>query len=297
VALAVEGESYLRHSAAMLHSLLWHHQNRPVLIDFLHCDDTSPRSRRRLAAMVSEMGGELRYHSIPDAWVTGLPVVGFTRKATWYRIWLERLLPDADRVLYLDVDLIVMDSLEELWKLPLEGRVLAAVTNVPPPHEIAYVERPELGVLIIDLDRIRREDVGEELRRFSVTNAERLKWRDQDALNEVLHARRLPLHPRWNFMNAMRVYPYATEYFEASELQEARWRPAIWHFEGPDLNKPWHVLCDPRQRRLYARHRARTPWRRAPLTGWTPTNIARGTWLRRRHILRRKRSALPARSD
>jgi lipopolysaccharide biosynthesis glycosyltransferase len=162
IVCAVEGEAYVRHGAAMLHSLLAIHQDS-VQIDYLHGDDTSTRGRKRLATMVDRMGGQIQYHRVPDSWVEGLPVKGFTRKATWYRIFLTRLLPDADRAIYLDLDLLVLDSLLPLWRTPLDGNLLGAVTNVPPGPD-RYRERPELGddpyfnagVLLLDLDAMRR---------------------------------------------------------------------------------------------------------------------------------------------
>ena len=69
---------------------------------------TSPTRRRaRCARWSSGRGGELTFVGVPDERVDGLPTEGFTRKATWYRIFLPELLPDVDRVLYLDADLIV----------------------------------------------------------------------------------------------------------------------------------------------------------------------------------------------
>src|SRR5690242_15659523 len=100
----------------MLHSLLEHEHGHPVSIDYLHGDDTSSSGRRRLAAMVEAMGGAIAFHHIDDKWVEGLPIKDFTRKATWYRISLDELLPDAERILYLDVDLLVRDSLLPLWQ-------------------------------------------------------------------------------------------------------------------------------------------------------------------------------------
>jgi|SRR5579884_517795 len=283
VACAVEGERYLRHCAAMLHSLQVQNPDLPIRIEYLHGGDTSARNRERLARMVAGLGGEIRFHEISDRWVEGLPVKGFTRKATWYRIFLEELLLDADRVIYLDVDLLVTDSLLPLWRMQLDGHVLAAVTNVPPLHEKAYVERQQLGgdpyfnagVLLLDLAAFRREGIGQQLREFSVQNAARLRWRDQDALNEVLHARRLRLHPRWNCMNAVMNFGSAIEYFDAGELEEARGHPAVRHFEGPVYNKPWHLLCQERMSELYFEHRRQTPWPRVRRSGCTPANVLR----------------------
>jgi cephalosporin hydroxylase/lipopolysaccharide biosynthesis glycosyltransferase len=267
----------------MLHSLLEHNQAAGIHIDYLHGDDTSEPGRRALAAMVQQMGAEITFHQVSDSWVEGLPVHDFTLKATWYRIALDELLPDADRILYLDVDLLVRDSLVPLWNMPLQGNVIAAVTNVPPTPDRWYTERAELGgdryfnagVLLVDLAAMRREGIGDYLRKFARENAARLKWRDQDALNEVLHARRLALHPRWNCMNAVMQFTYVGDYFEDHEVQEARARPAIRHFEGPSANKAWHLLGDRDGWRLYEYHRSHTPWPRARREGVTPPNLVR----------------------
>ena len=289
IVCAVEGEAYVRHCAAMLHSLLLSNSGAEIRIDYLHGDDTSERNRRRLAGMVSKLGSQIRFHEVPDRWVKGLPIKGFTRKATWYRILLDEILPDIDRVLYLDVDLLVMDSLVPLWRTDLAGHVVAAVTNVPMLHDRPYTERLELGgdpyfnagVLLLDLASIRGDGIGVELREFGVNHAARLRWRDQDVLNEVLHDRRLALVPRWNCMNSVMNFSWAYEYFSVEDLDDARRNPAIRHFEGPDRNKPWHLLAERDVRRQYIGHRRNTPWPRVWRAGCTPANVARFAHRRR----------------
>lgn len=160
----------------------------------------------------------------------------------------------------------------------------------------------------MDLAAMRREGIGDQLRSFARENAARLRWRDQDALNEVLHARRLPLHPRWNYMNAVMNFTYVHEYFDARELDEARANPAIRHFEGPELNKPWHLLSDREGWVQYRHHRRQTPWPRVQRTGVTPRNLvryltpssplapARRSYRRGRAVVRRALLRLPFRA-
>src|SRR3546814_4191900 len=71
-----------------------------------------------------------------------------------------------------------------------------------------------------------------------------LGWPDQDALNLAVGSW-ARLHPRWNAQNSLRDWrPRAVEVFGAAAVDEATSDPAIVHFEGPSLCKPWHLLCE-----------------------------------------------------
>jgi lipopolysaccharide biosynthesis glycosyltransferase len=289
VACAAEGDAYVAHSAAMLHSVLARHADDDVRIYYMHGPEVSASQRRKLARMVARNGGEISFLDVPDARVEGLPTRDFTRKATWYRIFLPEMRPDVDRAIYLDSDVLVVDSLLPLFDMDLEGNLVGAVTNVF--TDIHFHRPAELGlagvhvyfnagVLLMDLDGMRRDDVTGALLAYGVENADRIEWRDQDALNVVLGERRLGLHPRWNVMNSFR-FPWAPEVFGADILEEALSNPAIRHFEGPNDNKPWHYMCDQSLRELYMRHRRGTPWPWLRPDGMTPRNVVRRARRRR----------------
>lgn len=269
IACATEGD-YVAHSAVMLHSLLTSATDVSVQVHYLHGPAFSPTDEGLLAEMVEAEGGAISFVTVPDELCRGLPTEGFTGKATWYRILLPALLPDLDRVLFLDLDLIVIESLRGLWETDMGGHCVAAVTNVLPHHYAdalavagfdsrAYFNA---GVLLMDLAKMRREACTEAMVDYGVSNADRLVLRDQDALNAVLGDRRLALAPRWNCMNSFFVYPWSADIFDPAALEEAKRNPAIRHFEGPGVNKPWHYLCPHDSRELYALHRRQTPWPR-----------------------------------
>jgi lipopolysaccharide biosynthesis glycosyltransferase len=269
VACAAEGEEYVAHCAAMLHSLLEVHRRDDVRIWFMHGPDISAELEERVDRMVSDMGAQVEFLRVPDSEIEGLPTVGFTRKATWYRIFLPELLPDVDRLLYLDADLLVLDSLAPLWSLSLDGYWLGAVTNV---FQDNHKQRPgelglagphvyfNAGVLLMNLAEMRRDGCTRALLAYGVENAARIEWRDQDALNVVLGSKRLELHPRWNTMNSFFAFPRNARVLGRLKLRRALRDPAIRHFEGPEQNKPWHPGGDPELRELYLRHRRATPW-------------------------------------
>jgi lipopolysaccharide biosynthesis glycosyltransferase len=273
VACAAEGV-YDSHSAAMLHSVVSHAARHVVHVHYLHGPSYPARSAELIAGMLTGLGAESTFHEIGPERVAGLPVVSMFTVAMWYRIFLPDLLPDIDRVLYLDADVLAVDDISPLWELDLGGHYLGAVTNVFMPH---HLERPaslglpgpqgyfNSGVLLMNLNEMRRGGCSGALRDYAVSRPD-LEWPDQDALNVVLGSRRLALAPRWNAMNSLR-FPWSAEVFAPEELEEARQRPAILHFEGPGANKPWHRECDPEARELYSSHRLGTPWPRVRLEG------------------------------
>src|SRR5437879_3158835 len=88
-------------------------------------------------------GGGLR-HLVPGFAAGRSADKDLATPSHWYRIFLPELLPELDRVLYLDADVIVVDSLIPLWNVDLSEDYLAAVTNV---FQAAHVHRPvELGL-------------------------------------------------------------------------------------------------------------------------------------------------------
>ena len=126
-----------------------------------------------------------------------------------------KLLPeDLDRVLQLDVDTIVEDSLDELWEMDLTGKYFAAVPEYLgtfKPYGPTYYN---CGVMMLNLDEIRKTHIDDTLIEFLQT--EQVPYIDQDAWNKFGADRAAVLPTRFNEC-------FATEYSG---------NPAIIHFAG-----------------------------------------------------------------
>jgi lipopolysaccharide biosynthesis glycosyltransferase len=230
-------------------------------VHYLHGPGFPSHSVDLVEATLAACGATVRLHEVAPERLEGLRIVDEFTGAMWYRLFLPELVPEADRILYLDADTIALGPVDPLWLLDLDAFYLAAVTNVFMPY---HRHRPaELGlssptdyfnsgVLLMNLDAMRRDNSTAAMLDFARRNP--FGWPDQDTLNLVLGDRRLPLHPQWNYMNAMRT-PSARETFSDEVLAQAAERPIIRHFEGPGANKPWHPDSDVADRELYLRHR------------------------------------------
>jgi len=275
-------DRYAAHTAAMLHSLRWHARGARLRVHFLAGPELSPSPRGKLAAMARSLDLELAWVEVPEALMSGLPARDYLSRVVWHRVFMPELLPQLDRVLYLDSDVIAMESAEPLWATVLDTEYFAAVTNVVPR---GYAHRAEklglpgagdyfnLGVALWNLRLMRQEGFSRETLAYARQNLDSLPWLEQDAINALYWRRRKPLHPRWNCQNGIYDRAWGTTLLDPVELREAIERPALLHFEGGTFAKPWHFLSQHPLRGQYAFHRSHTPWPRWVAEGITARNV------------------------
>jgi lipopolysaccharide biosynthesis glycosyltransferase len=259
---------YLPHAATMLASAAAN-TGGPVRAHLLVGADVESEAREAVVAMGERGGAEIVAVAVEEDEVAALKTTPTFPTAHWYRVLLPELL-ELPRVIYLDSDTLVLDSLLPLWRTELGDSLLAAVTNVFPDEEAAARLTAGLGVelgayfnsgvMLLDLESLRSAEAPQRVIAYAAANHERLFLPEQDAMNAVLAGRRLPLAPRWNAMVALERLGWSRELFGAEAVREALEDPAIRHFEGSGSNKPWHPEADADARHLYAGFRARTPW-------------------------------------
>ena len=156
-------------------------------------------------------------------------------RETFFRYLLPELLPELDRVLYLDADLIVCAGLGALWATSLEGVYAAGVVDT-------YIQRTgydrelgltddetyiNAGVMLLNLHALRQAHITEQLFEFSA--ASRFRFMDQDAINLAFRGR-------------IRIIPECYNVTADSirrKIRPFRGHPAILHYTSPW--KPW--LC------------------------------------------------------
>lgn len=284
IAIAAD-DRYLPHAAAMLHSLWWSNRSAAINVHFLHGPDLSQRKRRLFDHMVKKLGFKLQWLEVGNEQIQGLPSnVSYISKVVWYRLFMPQLFPQLDRILYLDCDVLVMDSIAPLWRTPLDENYFAAVTNVVPVHhsqratELGLPSAEcyfNLGIALWNLEIMRREGFTERVLSFARENASRLLWMEQDAINVLYWRERLRLHPRWNCQNGIFYSSWGTRLLNPQEIREAMENPALIHFEGGSFAKPWHYLSAHPLRKRYFFHRRRTPWPVCVPEGITLKNIAK----------------------
>lgn len=257
---------YIPHLAASIASLL--HNMAPqdtVSIHVLHADLDQP-TMDKLTQVGKLASGrcDMAFHVIQRESLNRFPERGRITLESYYRLQLQDIFTDIDRIIYLDVDILIRSSLAEFWNTPLGDNVLAGVEET---YDLAKVYQKHgmitghcfnAGILLCNLKAMRAEPLWDKYMQFM--NDFELVTGDQDILNQVFDKRVVIVHPKWNHSTSIYRYPENYTQYSQEQLREARENPAIVHFTG--RRKPWHLKRDRHPYAMeYWNYLAMTPWR------------------------------------
>ena len=101
------------------------------------------------------------------------------------KVYYPSLLPKLNKVIHLDVDTIICDSLKDLWNINVTGKWIAAVPEYQAVHSqlrlygnIYY----NAGVMLINLAQMRKDNIMDTMAKF--LNEVPQPFADQDAWNK-----------------------------------------------------------------------------------------------------------------
>jgi len=168
--------------------------------------------------------------------------------ASCYRLLLPRLLPDYDKVMYIDCDVVVRNNLADLFrKTELGDNYLAGVFEATLDFQIARTEAAgcepgryiNSGFLIMNLRKLREDGKVDQF--LTALRAGYLEFPDQDVLNQVCKGRIMGLTPVYNAIRTFFLPLYKPAFLKIYD--EADWqavqRHGTVHYTG---GKPWNMF-------------------------------------------------------
>ncbi len=261
IVMACDGSYAMQLATALLSLVEANRSGQPLDVHILS-DRFSPSIRKKVVDSLPEGLAVIRWVPVDLSSFKAFSTMPHISKMTFARFMIPRIFPeDVRRVLYLDADLLVLDDLGELWDMDLKGAVMGAVLDrILDPKLKARMPGLErfprvrdyfnAGVLLIDLDRWRRERISENAVEYLMRHPDS-PYADQDALNVACDGRWAALDISWNFYDHFRT---AILGMPSSE------RPKIVHFVGSQ--KPWKASALSVNADLYEGFRRRTRFAR-----------------------------------
>jgi lipopolysaccharide biosynthesis glycosyltransferase len=219
------------------------HRREHLILHAIH-SGLSSQHRARIDALTAEFPVRLAHIDLADhpayaAFVKTLPIGFAFSPVIWARLLLDRLVPEANRITYLDSDLLIRAPIEELALIDLQGKAIGAIID---PHRHRHMlgrdfrEHTDLfdyrqpyfnsGVLVIDRQGFAAADLPGVVQKLQLSGQLAQIQFDQASLNLAFRDNWLPLDWRWNVINPQTAH----ENFE----------PRIVHYTG--RRKPWQLL-------------------------------------------------------
>ena len=217
------------------------------------CTKEAASVRGELEKIVAARDGQsqIRLVDIENPYKKAYEVRGISAGA-YLRLELPDLLPDTDRILYLDIDTLVRGSLKELWQIDMKEYLLAGVkaavnitdkwdwnSDRPYWHMLADMKGSYVnsGVLLMNLDAMRRGNLRQKWEELSKI---RMYYQDQDMLNISCKGKIYHLPAKYNRFAYFSDEEYgqfvAEGLYTQEECREAVETPTIIHYAA---DKPW----------------------------------------------------------
>lgn len=147
IAITID-HAYVPYAYTMLLSLLEHHSTDIHV--YVICQELKKEDCCILSALSDSYNVRFSYIAVPEKFCAAVTAFASpsTPAETYFRLFLPEILPDhIDRVLYLDTDLIVNDSLDEFYSIDFAGRKLACAQS--------SCGTLSTGVLLLNLSLLR----------------------------------------------------------------------------------------------------------------------------------------------
>lgn len=246
--LVTVDKNYIPPLQVMLTSLYMNNPGEDVELYLLH-SKLQEKELEPLEKQCGRLGYKFFPVKIEDSWFSQAPVTKQYPREMYYRLLAPCFLPQKlHRILYLDPDILVINSLKPLWETDMKGRLFAAAAHTGKTNLANNINQVRLGtthkyfnsgVLLINLDQGRKEILPEEIFRYAGEHAKELLLPDQDILNAVFGSRTLELDDYlWNY-DARNYSTYLLRSGGVCDMDWVMGNTGILHFCGK--TKPWQA--------------------------------------------------------
>ena len=233
------------------------HTDSKLCFHILHDETVSEENKRKLQQVAHQKGDSIQFHFIDSSIFDDVKerLHRFT-VGTMFRLMLPEMLPNLNKIIYLDADLFVNRDVKELWDIDVSNYFVAGVrdygtchhTFTPYPVQEGIVNRQNYinaGVLILNLDKIRSYgNMKNQSIQYLIDNPDSSLF-DQDALNVIYKDSILLLEEKWNSFVLV---------LKSKNVKKMENR--IYHYVGDLLQ----LYSDYQLDKEYFRTICRTPW-------------------------------------
>ena len=195
---------------------------------------------------------KIQYKTVGSEFDNAFEIRGITTPA-YYRLLIPELIPEYDKIIYSDADIIFRMDLSKLYSIDLGCNYIAAtrdlglnwgedgikyINSMPDLHLGDYIQS---GFIVLNNKEINKNGL---VAKFKQIAKRRLKYQDQDTLNFVCYGKIYYLSLEYNMTDYSFYYLFKNRNKLESLFTPTKIKYALQngnlHFNG---HKPWKKYC------------------------------------------------------
>lgn len=279
-------DSYAFLTGISILSLLENNKAAKEINIYIMDNHITDANKSKLSKVVEKYGRKIQFIPMPDMKEkTGIEID--TRRwniSTFGRLYMAGVLPETvHKVLNIDCDTIIVDSIEELWETDLTGKVVGGMLeciNDRYRHNVGMKDGEYYlngGVIFLNLDEVRKFDYERKFTEYIVKYGDSLAYLDQDVINgTVPQDKKVKLPIRYNMLSPYFYVNYeqmltmrrSRSFYSKKEYEDGVKNPVLVHFTTCYLDglRPWIKGNKHPYLQEFLRYKEMSPWKDVPLS-------------------------------
>lgn len=216
-------ENYIPYVAVAIKSIINHASNDWNYDILLLTDGETIRREHELQSLAKDRNNiSIRMVDMSDFadYAKSLHIFSHVSYTAYYRLFISELCTKYDKIIYMDCDVLCVGDIAGLYAMDLGNHYVAAahdeavrnlsyewIDNACEYIKTIGMKDPKQcfnsGVLLMNLELIRKENVTKEFKRVARVNKK--YWHDQSVLNICCQGRVLYIPEKWNYTSHMYV--------------------------------------------------------------------------------------------
>lgn len=212
----------------------------------------------RLSTLVSDTAHALTIVLISDGLFAHLPKTKIFPASVYFRLLIPIIFKEYSFILYVDADIVAINSVNELLQQHLPVNVACCVVKEPCEQRklslaigIADGDYFNSGMLYINTKIWNKNNISQNVYQCLLESGDKFKFFDQDALNIALYGKVMFLTDKYNKQIKVGHTKADMSIFPDNDT-------VLLHYVGKD--KPWQIWNQQPISNYYKHYQALSPW-------------------------------------
>ena len=265
----VSDNNYMIHTAETIASVLYNSNLRDTYHFYILASGISNKNKQKLERLKKIRDFTIDYPFID---YSKLDIFKKVKRSPWVpidtfnRILMPDLLPNIEKAIFLDSDIVVMQDIAALYATDVSDCYIAGVEDLNYAglvrmlgysKEYTYINS---GIYLMNLAQLRKDNYYQHIVETVSKEYPKYTVAEQCVINSCFHEHIKLIPHKWNMYHIFLNRPqYNFIPYDINMWNDGLRNPAIVHFVGPD--KPWNYNSTHPYRDEYLKYLRMTPWK------------------------------------